>query len=341
MKEKKKPNLGNAVFGLSLLTLLLIVILAACQPAAPEVVNNQPEEPVVVDEPEPEPTDAPAPTPLPDQSMQLASWESGAHNTYDLYHGPNTWCARCHSPQNWDPEAVPGTPPNCFSCKFPMDEEVRISDGNDLILEEDWVGINCATCHEVDENGIAAEGIAWLNPITMEYQDVHTSTELCEKCHVTTVGNSFGSAVEHKITLGGSAHLNYGGFLGDTPPPQYCADCHDPHTLEPMTCDTCHDVANLDTHIMGYNFHLKKVSCMACHDAEGFDVGPHPSDEAALWTTQVTEMGRGGPSTSAVISHSPTYEVLCNKCHFAENPWGLTELTEDGEIPEPEAAPEG
>ena len=76
---------------------------------------------------------------------------------------------------------------------------------------------------------------------------------------------------------------------------------------------------------------------MACHDAEGYDVGPHPDDETALWTTQETTMGRGGPSTAAVISHSPTHEVLCNKCHFAENPWGLTEYTEDGQIPEPPA----
>ena len=340
-----------STFWLVLLGILLLVIASSCQADTPAPVNdNMPEEGDVQDveveepEPTPEPTSEPTPepTPLPDQTDFHASWEGGNHNIYDLYHGPNTWCARCHSPQNWDPEATIGTPPNCFSCKFPTDEEVRISDGNDLISEEDWVGINCETCHHVDENGIASAEIAWLNPISGEYQGVNTSTELCEKCHVTTTGNSFGSAVDHNITLGGSAHLNYGGFLGDVPPPQYCSDCHDPHSTQPKRCADCHDVANLGTHIKGNNFHLAKVSCMACHDAEGYDVGPHPTNpENELWTTQVTEMGRSGPSTSTVISHSIKYEVACNRCHFEENPWELPVLTEDGEIPVPEESDQG
>ena len=45
---------------------------------------------------------------------------------------------------------------------------------------------------------------------------------------------------------------------------------------------------------------------------------------------------RGGPSTDYVLSHSIVYEVSCDRCHFAENPWELTVLTADGEIPEPE-----
>jgi hypothetical protein len=316
--------------------LVFVLLLTACQTEQnePEVVNNTNEEEVV------EPTDTPPPptpepTPLPDQSMYHTAWEEGPHDTYDLGHGPNTWCARCHSPQNWDPEAIIGPPPDCFTCKFPTDEELRIAPGNDLVLEEDWVAISCNQCHVVDENGIAGEN-AWLNPISMEYQEVATTTELCEKCHVTTTGNSFGSAVDHQITLGGSAHLNYGGFLGDVPPPQYCSDCHDPHTTEPLACTDCHDVLASETHAVA-NIMLNTVSCMACHDAEGYDVGPHPSDpDNELWTTQETTMGRGGPSTSAVVSHSIVYEVSCTRCHFEENAWGLTVLTEDGQIPEPE-----
>ncbi len=127
-----------------------------------------------------------------------------------------------------------------------MDEEVRIAEGNPFVPEEEWVSIVCATCHEADENDVVSEEIAWLNPVSMEYDAVNTPTELCEKCHVTTTGNAFGSAVDHKITLGGSAHLNYGGFLGDTTPPQYCSDCHDPHNLVPKECEDCHDVTNLD-----------------------------------------------------------------------------------------------
>jgi hypothetical protein len=275
---------------------------------------------------------------LPDQSAYLAAWSSGPHaDNYDEGKGPNTWCTRCHSPQNWDPAAFRGPPPSCFTCKFPTDEEIRIAEGNPLVLEEDWVGIPCMTCHVVDDNGIAGEN-AWFNPIKEEYQAVNTPTELCEKCHVTTTGNAFGSAVDHQITLGGSAHLNYGGFLGETLPPTYCSDCHNPHSTEPLQCEDCHaSVLTSDTHMNGLNaIMLDKLTCLACHDASGLDVGPPPDDAEGKWVTQQTTMGRGGPSTDVLISHSIVYEVACDRCHFAENPWELTHLTAEGEIPEPE-----
>ncbi len=208
--------------------ILLMLVLAGCQ--SPPEVQIQEVKVTVVVEPTavpPEPIEAPA-----DQSAYLADWEAGPHSTYDVARGPNDWCARCHSPQNWNPEATVGAAPNCVSCK--MFEEITVGDGNVLIEEADWKAIPGESCHLM-ENGFAMEN-AWLNPISMEYQEVSNTTELCEKCHVTTTGNAFGSAVDHKITLGGSAHLNYGGFLGDEAPPTYCTDCHDSHTTEPKQC---------------------------------------------------------------------------------------------------------
>ncbi len=275
----------------------------------------------------------------PDQSEIQTAVEGNVHNEYSIEHGPNTWCTRCHSPQNWDPEAFRGPPPACFTCKWPHEEEMQVAEGNPFVPEEEWVGVPCETCHQVDEDGIADPEIAWLNPISMEYVAVNTSTELCEKCHVTTTGNAFGSAVDHKITLGGSAHLNYGGFLGEETPPTYCADCHDPHSLEPKQCVDCHEgVPTSTTHMKGYNTTmLDKLTCMACHDASGLDVGPPPDDESGKWVTQLTSAGRGGPPTTEfVLSHSIVYEVSCDRCHYAENPWELTVRTADGEIPEPE-----
>jgi hypothetical protein len=321
---------------IGILLVILSLVLSACaadetpeptEPPPPEPTEVPPTEvPPTPTEVPPTPTEVPpTPTPLPDQSAYLAAWEGSTHSLFDDGHGPNTWCARCHSPQNWDPEAFQGPPPACFSCKFPTDEEVRDAPGNPYVPEEEWFAIPCETCHMVDENGIASEEIAWLNPVSMEYVSVSTPTELCEKCHVTTTGNAFGSAVDHKITLGGSAHLNYGGFLGEVTPPQYCTDCHDPHSQEPLMCEDCHaDVLTLDTHIKGMSFHLEKITCMACHDATGLDVGPHPSEEGGMWVTQQTTMGRGGPSTDYVLSHSPVFEVACDRCHFEENPWELT-----------------
>jgi len=312
--------------------LLLALAVGACQPAEVEV-------PVVV-EPTEVPPPPPEPTPAPDHSAFIAALETGPHgDNYDLGHGPNTACARCHSPQNWDPAAFKGPPPACFSCKMANDEEVRHAPGNPLVLEEDWVGIQCDTCHVLND-GIVTEGIAWLNPVKMAYEDVATSTELCEKCHVTTQGNSLyeGSGVDHKITLGGSAHLNYGGFLGETPPPTYCVDCHDPHSTEPKQCVDCHSIDEA-AHAKGKYLTMKDtVTCIVCHDASGLDVGPHPDEEmGGIWTTTFSEMSRGKLKTEAVVSHSINWQVSCDRCHYEENAWELTVYTADGEIPEPPA----
>ncbi len=308
--------------------LLLAMVVAGCQPE-PEIVEV---EVTVVVEPTPvppEPTEVPA-----DQSAYHDDWLSGPHSTYDEGRGPNDWCARCHSPQNWNPEATVGRPPNCVSCKFPG-QEMTVGDGNVLIPEEDWFAIPCETCH-VMTDGYAGEN-AWLNPVKMEYESVSNTTELCEKCHVTTTGNAFGSAVDHKITLGGSAHLNYGGFLGEQAPPTYCTDCHDPHTTEPLQCVDCHAEAIESAEHAGgaYVIHRDKVTCLACHDASGADVGPHPDEDIDLWTTTLTSMGRGGLSTTAIVSHSIVYEVSCDRCHYEGNPNELTVREADGSIPEP------
>ena len=81
------------------------------------------------------------------------------------------------------------------------------------------------------------------------------------------------------------------------------------------------------------------VTCMACHEASGLDVGPHPDEEmGGIWVPQETTDGRGGPTTTAIISHSIVYTVACDRCHFEENTWELTVYTADGNPPEePEA----
>jgi hypothetical protein len=329
--------------------LLAALVLSACGGADTPVVEVPTAETIieyvqvtVVVEPTPmPPPPTPEPTPLPDQSAQLAAWEASPHgNTWGEGKGPNTWCSRCHSPQNWDPAAIIGPPPACFSCKFPTDAEMRIAPGNAFIPEEEWIGIPCETCH-VMENGVATVN-AWLNPVSMQYVDVNTPTELCEKCHVTTTGtgNPLRSAVDHQIILGGPAHLNYAGFIDEEIPPQYCTDCHDPHTQQPKQCVDCHEI-DAAAHAGGRYVNMaERVTCMACHDASGADVGPHP-DEAmgGVFTTTLTEVGRSGPTTSAIVSHSIQYTVACNRCHFDANAWELNVYTETGEVPEPTEAP--
>ncbi len=142
-----------------LLVLTLAIALGGCAGEPP------PEPTEVLPEPEPTQPPPPEPTPLPDQSMFITAWEEGPHaDTYDLGKGPNTYCSRCHSPQNWDPAATVDRPPNCVTCKFPTDAELRIASTMDFVEEEDWVGITCESCHQM-ENGVVVPGLAWLNTV--------------------------------------------------------------------------------------------------------------------------------------------------------------------------------
>jgi hypothetical protein len=272
----------------------------------------------------------------PDQTGPTEALAASLHgNTYDLGKGPNTWCSRCHSPLNWDPASFPGISPNCIACKFPFDPAVREVESMDFVEEADWANITCENCHEL-EDGISNGEMAWLDVSTMTYVDVNTSTELCEMCHNNAPtfmggGEVAQAGASHKIEILGTAHSLVGYSLGDRP--RYCADCHDPHSTEPAMCEDCHDVASSDTHILGKNFHLGFVTCMACHDSSGADVGPHPDEDNDFWVTSVTSMGRGGPSTDVVVSHSITRAVSCDRCHSEGNKNGLTEYTAEGEIP--------
>jgi len=353
-KRARAPALRLLVIVMSLLLVALMV--GACQPAEtptePPPTEAPPTEPPPTEVPPTEkptevpPTPTPEPTPLPDQSEQIALWEASPHgNTYALNKGPNTYCSRCHSPQNWDPASTPDKPPNCITCKFPTDDEIRMATTMEFVEEEDWVGINCETCHIV-ENGVVTEGNYWLNPLTDEYEEIAISNQLCTKCHLNSKGVSAtgGRGVEHEIYLGGSAHKNWAGLLDTKHRPDQCTDCHDPHSQQPKQCEDCHE-GPLDLHadVTGFAVMYEKVTCMACHDATGLDVGPLPDSEefGDLFVTQETSMGRSGPTTEFVLSHSPQWQVSCDRCHFEENPWDLTVLTADGEIPEPEEGGEG
>ena len=78
------------------------------------------------------------------------------------------------------------------------------------------------------------------------------------------------------------------------------------------------------------------MQCIACHDASGAAVGPHP-DEAmgGVWTTLEKSVSRSGePTVTAIVSHSVQWQVSCDRCHYADNEWGLIVLNADGTAPE-------
>ena len=336
--------------------LLVVGLLASCStPAAPPPTPEKIIETVVVTvvvEPTPVPTEVPTEEPVvlkpgvdmesPEYQVVAAAWEASPHGqTYDLGKGPNTYCSRCHSPQNWDPASTPDKAPNCVTCKFASDPELRIATTMDFVPEEDWMGIGCETCHAVEDGRVLAE-VSWLNVITMEHEAVGIPNELCSKCHVDSQGvkATGGRGVTHAVTLGGSAHLNWAGALPQDHRPSYCSDCHDPHSLVPKQCIDCHEeVLTLETHMKGTQEAHAALDCLACHDASGMDVAPFPPDaEDARWTTVVTETSRSGEvTTSYMKSHSVMWEVDCSRCHFEGNAFELDVLNADGTVPEPSA----
>lgn len=311
--------------------LVLVIALAACQsvPAPAPTVVPPTAEPAVA--PTTAPPTAVPPTAAPTAALRTARydeatakklWEAGPHNNeYDLYRGPNTYCARCHSPRNWDPKATVGKAPNCFSCKFPTDKEVRISPQAPLIPEDNWAKVGCDTCHP---DGKGPRLAIWNNG-TGQFDPVLTSTQLCEKCHTDSLGGT-----RHKIRLGGGAHSNQIGTTEHRP--ELCIDCHDPHSGEASCSNaTCHtDVLKPEKKIEGHDAAHAKVTCVACHDASGMAVG---LDEASkMWTTGTNAVSRGTTTFTPAFSHDFKKGVECNRCHFEKNPWKLW-------VPTPTPAP--
>ncbi len=251
------------------------------------------------------------PTPTPTQTRTitvqseiLGKWKSSPHaNTYDLGKGPNTYCSRCHSPQNWDPESKIDAPPNCVSCKFPTDATIRIAQGNPLVSPTDWKNIGCDVCHRL-ENGKADTEIAWFNKARGMHESVANATVLCEKCHTDT------NVLRHSRDLGKSAHIGF-----------QCTQCHDPHTTQAScTSARCHaSVPRTAEHDATH----ANVNCVACHDASRLQVGF--DNQGKTWVTWRTTEINGRKTTASYISHNLQKAVDCVRCHFIGNPWGLLE----------------
>jgi hypothetical protein len=312
--------------------LLLLVVLSACS------LSSAPT-PTATPVPKPATTAtsvAPAaPTAKVVSAERVAAirtaWESGRHNNkYDLYKGPNTYCAVCHSPLNWDPKATVNVPPNCFSCKFPTDKEVRISPKAPLIAEGDWKKLDCAVCHRVSASNVVDPAIAIWNNGTKAYEAVKTPSELCGKCHVDSIGGS-----RHMIRLGGGAHSNQIGSAKKRP--AECTDCHDPHSMK-ADCKACHAASfAADTKTQGHDAAHAKVTCTACHDASGMKAAPVEA-QGGRWLSVGISVTAGRESATPAYSHYFARAVDCTRCHYNDNPWKLRSLVPTP-TPKPAASP--
>lgn len=276
------------------------LLMAAC--GAQGATSTVTPVPVKISSVTPSPLPSPTITPVPtaDSSIFEEDFQVSGHAAgYDLGKGPNTFCAHCHSPLDWDPMAHPDPPPNCVSCKFEFEDEARIAVSNPLIPEADWHGITCAVCHVGEDEQVNPE-LAWFDAEVDGYETVANPGELCEKCHRDT------ETLRHQRDLTG-VHADF-----------QCTQCHQAHSVR-ASCSDCH---TLDQDHLGTDIAHAYIDCTACHDASGMQVGPR--EDGLVWTSFRTVALLGRESSEPYQSHSLQRMVDCTRCHFPDNPWDLT-----------------
>ena len=238
-------------------------------------------------------------------------WEKSPHTSTFVVDdkNQNNTCARCHAPKNWMP-TLEDIPESCKACKF------ELEDPPPFISENEWSGMTCLVCHEEDKKGVIQPEVMWLEiPALEEYASVETYTDLCLKCHDTTNVPNHG-----EVSVGG----DHAGML--------CTDCHPPHSTI-TTCDSvdCHPADQAPDPIQGHDDFHQNVSCAACHDSAGWDVGI--DEESGVWITyspwsQEIIIAEGDSIINSGMvpfaSHDIVKAVNCDRCHFADNEWGLT-----------------
>lgn len=193
--------------------------------------------------------------------------------------------------------------------------------------------VRCDACHQL-QNGMATSDIAWWNPENGQYERVENGNTLCLNCHT---GYDNAKEVHASLT---------------------CLDCHDQHGIT-ASCFSCHEqVKNavvevpatpVDGHPNGnlafcegsgchsvatqaaqvpFSVHgtsHANVTCEACHDADGLNVGPMDGN---VWVVWLLEDYNGDALHTPFRSHNLQYTVDCNRCHFDNNPWDLFPVSE-------------
>ncbi len=304
---------------------LILFVLTACQPAEEVAI-----------------TPTPTPTLPPEQKEAWEEWEGSQHaDTYQPQAGAdNTYCARCHSPLNWDHAAT--------------------LENNVTVPEEEWHHVSCEQCHYTDGR-IADAGVTWYNSYTEVYEYIDTYDELCTKCHVDEepyfhYGRDMGDEIHQGMVCTDchDAHDPYASCgdchldvleAGALPGAQHvglsdrsqCLECHtngmDTHSMEVQRqgekdCLVCHDYfANLTEDDLAPVHHSSvhsQVDCTACHDATGLEIGLVEGIEklAPMRTVEYPNE----TVTQVYHSHNLTTAVDCTKCHYDGNPWGAADF---------------
>lgn len=297
-------------FCLTLCLCLCLVFLSACgterntaQTENTKAPDNSTDQNVEVPQTDEQPEEDQQP--INEEEIQEAiqiMWEDSPHAAAFVVDtsNENNRCAKCHSPIDWQP-TLDDLPESCFSCKF------ELEDPEPYIAEQEWQNIPCMVCHEVGRKDKVAPEYQWLEIAQLEeYASVSSTTELCQKCHL----------VEGFSDHGGIQHL---GVHQD----MTCTACHDAHSTQAACLDSgCHE-GTMESDIPGHTDEHTNLTCAACHDASGMDLGFREND--GMFSTLATISTAEDESTFFFSSHNLQLESACDRCHFAGNPYGISE----------------
>jgi len=312
----KTKNLGKLIFKLALALTVLLMVGCKASNNKPEISGTEPGGPKNTagsesGDGDPSGSENGSDSGLDPLVVAQQEWDISPHaSTFVLDdQNQNNTCARCHAPKDWMP-TLDDIPESCQACKFELETPPP------LISENAWTGITCLYCHEENKKGVVQAEVMWLEiPALEEYASVETYTELCLKCHDTSNVPDHG-----QVSIEG----DHAGML--------CTDCHPPHNVT-ATCDStdCHPTDLADDPIQGHDEFHQNVSCAACHDSAGWDVGI--DEESGIWITyspwsQEIIIAEGDSIINSGMvpfaSHDISTAVNCDRCHFEGNEWGLT-----------------
>jgi len=198
--------------------------------------------------------------PTPEQSCNGGFANSGCHGPggRDVY---TSWSSSLHSPNDQRKAASPaGLNTYCARCKSPAqyDPNAKLSNAT-VISKEAWRGISCADCH--DSHGNRYEG-----------QLKAPADELCSGCH----NSEHAAAVPGTAPLRSQKEM-FLGILGANVtgtrgmPGVQCADCHMWTTPSPVSGVNLSDYTGYPKS-SGHAMTPTAEACEACHSTLGNDM---------------------------------------------------------------------
>jgi predicted amidophosphoribosyltransferase len=209
---------------------------------------------------------------------EYEDWADSAHaNSYHSggdHDNDNSYCARCVSPFQYDPETNRST--------------------SYLIPEENWTAITCTVCH--DPHSLE---LKLFNGTEYSEEEFTKASDLCGECH--------GGSDHHHIwdDWNETGHANsWSAHAGNT----YCARCVSPLDFEPLFNETTNTSRTNSHNITEDNW--TGISCVVCHHPHSLELVTYDGEEYEEVATVDELCGNCHTMGDAELGDSPHHPQL-------------------------------